>query len=312
MQDILFSFGLIILAGVVFKRFRIGGVDADTLRLSINATVLNVFLPALCIKTIYESHIDPETALVPVTAWITTISALLISIVVYTVLERIMNLRPQEKGVLILSSAFGNVTYLGLPVLVGLYGREAAKYALFYDLLATTPILWLVGAYIASRYGEGKRPRIVDSLKIIVSLPPIWGIAGGMLLRLTNIEIPAFVLKTLEMFSSLVIPLMIFSIGLALSLPRVKHAYIIIPAVIIKLAVVPVISFTAAFFLGIKGTALSACFIEGAMPTMVLSLLIAAKFRLDVPLSAFMIITTTVLSFITLPFAIYLTELMVH
>ena len=56
-----------------------------------------------------------------------------------------MGLQPSETGVLVIGATFGNITYLGLPVLTGLYGNEAAKYALFYDLLATTPLLWFVG-----------------------------------------------------------------------------------------------------------------------------------------------------------------------
>jgi len=101
---------------------------------------------------------------------------------------------------------------------------------------------------------------------------------------------------------------MIFSIGLALSLPKVGHAYAIIPAVIIKLAIVPFFSFLAAAMLGLSGDALASCLIEGAMPTMVLSLLIAAKFKLDVSLAAFLIVVTTVLSFFSLPVAVYLTK----
>ena len=91
-----------------------------------------------------------------------------------------------------------------------------------------------------------------------------------------------------------------------LILPSVKYAYIIVPALIIKLAVVPFIAYGAARSLGLEGTAFSSCVIEGAMPTMVLSLLIASKFHLDESLAAFMIVTTTVMSFITLPVVIYL------
>ncbi|MBT9537796.1 MAG: AEC family transporter [Nitrospirae bacterium] len=162
MHNILLSFGLIILTGVAFRRLRIGGLDADSLRHAINITVLNIFLPALCINIIYTSKIDMEMLLVPATAWITIISTLLISFSVYTFLGRKMHIRRSEKGVLILSAAFGNVSYLGLPVLTGLYGYEAAKYALFYDLLASTPLLWLVGAPMASRYGENKKLKVRD------------------------------------------------------------------------------------------------------------------------------------------------------
>jgi len=306
MQDVLFSFGLTITAGALFRRIRPAGIDPGDVRVVINACVLNLFLPALCIKTLYQSPVDLETVLVPATAWITTGASLLLAAGVYAALGGIMHLSPQEKGVLLIAAAFGNVTYLGLPVLTNLYGSTAAKYALFYDLLATTPLLWLAGAALASRYGEGKKFDLKESGKTIASLPPVWGIFIGMALHQMNAPLPLFVLKTLDMLGSLVVPLMIFSIGLALSLPKVKHAYAIIPAVVIKLIAGPVIAYGTARLLGLSGVALTSCSIEGAMPAMVLSLLVAARFRLDVSLAAFVIVVTTGLSFFTLPAVIYL------
>lgn len=306
MNNVLLPFGLIILMGVIFRIFKIGGLSPELLRHAINVTVLNIFLPALCLKILYTSEINREIILVPATAWITILSGLLFSMVIYGLLENKMYMDSSEKGVLILSSAFGNVTYLGLPLLTGLYGNEAAKYALFYDLLASTPLLWLVGVLIASKYGENKKFNIRESLKTIASLPPVWAIGIGILLNLSKISLPDFLLNTLSMLGNLVAPLMIFSIGLALQIPRVKHAFIIIPAVIIKLAVVPFVSFFVACMLGLKGIALASCLVEGAMPTMVLSLLIAGRFKLSVPMSAFIIVVTTVLSFITLPVTIHI------
>lgn len=312
MHDVLLSFGVIIAIGAGFRRLRLGGLDADSLRAAINIAVFNIFLPALCIKIIYTTAIDREAVLVPATAWVTILSGLFLALAVYALLEKRLPVGPREKGVLVLAATFGNVTYLGLPVLTGLYGYEAAKYALYYDLLAATPLLWLVGAPLASRYGEGKRMSIGESFRIIASLPPLWGIGMGFVLNLGGVALPSFFLKTLGMLGDLVVPLMIFTIGLALSLPKVRHAYAIIPAVAIKLGVVPFISYTAAMLLGLKGTALASCFIEGAMPTMVLSLLIASRFKLDESLAAFVIVVTTVLSFITLPLAIHFTQHLVR
>jgi hypothetical protein len=306
MHDVLFPFGLIILVGVLFRRIRPGETDPDEVRRVINACVLNLFLPALCIKTFYQSPVDSETLLVPVTAGITTGAALLLAAGIYSVMGKKMHLSPQERGVLLIASAFGNVTYLGLPVLTGLYGSTAAKYALYYDLLATTPMLWVAGAALAARYGEGKKLILKKSLKTIASLPPVWGIFIGMALHQAEITLPAFALKTIEMLGGLVVPLMIFSIGLVLSLPKVKHAYAIIPAVVIKLVAGPLIAYATARMLGLTGIALISCSIEGAMPAMVLSLLVAARFNLDVSLAAFVIVVTTVLSFFTLPAVIYL------
>lgn len=274
----------------------------------INTTVLKIFLPALCIKTIYNSQIDIEIVLVPVTAWITLISTLFCAIVIYTALDKLISLEPSQKGVLILSSTFGNVTYLGIPVLTSLYGDESAKYALFYDLLATTPVLWLIGVPIAAKFGEGKRMEIRESIKAITSLPPVWGIFVGLFLNLSETSLPTSVIRALDTLSSTVVPLMIFSIGLAIDIFKVKHAYVVIPAIIIKLFISPLISFTTAYMLGLRGTAFASCFIEGAMPTMVLSLLIAARFKLDTSLSAFVIVASTIIFFITLPIVIEVAE----
>lgn len=312
MHDILLPFGLIIAAGMLFRRLKIGVIDADTIRSSINSLVLNLFLPALCLKTLAVSPIGREAALIPLTAWITTGAALFLALAVYRLPLFSSRLSPQERGVFVLSSAYGNVTYLGLPVLTGLFGAAAARYALFYDLLATTPSLWLIGAAVASRHGGGGAMGVRDSVMTVLKLPPLWGIAAGMLLNFLHISLPQPVLKTLDLFGSLVVPLMIFSIGLALTFPQVAHAYAVLPAVVIKMVLSPALSLLIAQAVGLDGEVLVSCVIEGAMPTMVLSLLIAARFGLDVSLSAFAIVVTTALSFLTLPLVASLAGAVAH
>lgn len=302
MQTTLLSFFLVILTGALFRRFWVGQETADTIRKSINTMVLNLFLPALCLKTIYTATLDRTIFVIPLTAALTIIAMLSFSLIVFNLLERRQLLSPSQKGVLILSSSFGNVTYLGIPVLSSLFGTEAIKYALYYDLLATTPILWLIGAPIAARLGAKNRtltPK--DSLAIILKLPPLWGIFFGIILNILKAPLPEIILKVLDMFSGLVVPLMIFSIGLALSLSVARQFHLVFPVILLKLLLSPLLSVFIAKGLHLEGTAFKAVILEGAMPTMVLSLLLAAEFELDVSLSAFAILVTTLLSFITLP-----------
>ena len=309
MKQILFSFGLIIGAGVFFRRLKIGGMDADTMRKAISISVFNLFLPALCIKVTYTVSLGAEAILIPITAWFTILLLLLMALITYWILGKKWNIHPSQKGTLVLGAVFGNVTYLGLPVLTELYGPHAAKYALFFDLMASTPLVWTAGATLATHYGKNQGVSMVDSLKKLASLPPLWAITTGIVLNISGVTLPEFIVKTLSMFANLVVPLMIFTIGLALVIPKVKDAYIIIPAVILKLVAAPFIAYTIGCTLGIEGEALASCFIEGAMPTMVLSLLIAAQFKLDVTLAAFIIVITTFLSFFTLPVIVYLTNI---
>ena len=63
MQNILLSFGFIILLGVAFRRLRPGGLEVPLLARAINVTVLKVFFPALSIRALYVAQIDTEALL---------------------------------------------------------------------------------------------------------------------------------------------------------------------------------------------------------------------------------------------------------
>ncbi|MBF0568694.1 MAG: AEC family transporter [Nitrospirae bacterium] len=298
----LLSFGVIILAGIVFRR--LNAEKGDAVRNAINLCVFDVFMPALCLTVFYKSKVDLEAVLVPLTAAVTICASLAVAFLVYLPLSKRMGLGGGDTGILIISAAFGNVTFLGLPIITELYGVGAAKYPIYYDLLATTPILWLGGAQIAGRFAPRTGSAAVtvgDSFKMIALLPPLWGCLAGAVLQAAHVPMPEFALKALTMLGGLVTPLMIFSIGLAITVPNVKFAAVSAPAALIKLVVSPLVGFAAARFLGVSGIALKSCVIEGAMPAMVVTLLIADKFKLNAPLAAFMIVATTALSFAVLP-----------
>jgi predicted permease len=78
-----------------------------------------------------------------------------------------------------------------------------------------------------------------------------------------------------------IVPLMLFSVGLALPMPKIKHVVISIPALIIKLCIAPLLSFAIVSFFGMDGLALKSAIMEAAMPTMVLTLVVASHHKLD-------------------------------
>jgi len=302
----LIAFFIIIAGGVFFQWKKPGNIEPDSLRHSINTLVINFFLPALCFKVIATSPVNSDTFLLPLSAIVTILLSILLAFLVYKLVEKFYKLSKTEKGVLIITASFGNVTFLGLPVLTGLYGEEAVRFVLLYDLLATTPLVWIVGAAIASYYGRGKKQTIKESLTVLAELPPIWAMVAGFIVNFSGFAIPVFLLKTLDLMSMPIVPLMIFSVGLALTKPNLKHAILALPAVLIKLLVVPVIGFAVAILFGLGGLAFKAAVMEAAMPTMVIALVIVSQFKLDHKLAALVIVLTTAASFVTLPIIAHL------
>jgi len=207
---------------------------------------------------------------------------------------------------MMLSAAFGNVMYLGLPVITEMLGAQYGYAAVLYDLLASTPVLLTIGVFIAARYGSGKTASLRSSLKRVAGLPPLWGVAAGLAVQLAGITVPQMLLDAATLMGKAVIPVMTFTVGLALDFRDVRRLPIALPALAIKLILAPVMAWWIGSKLGLAGAMLQATAIEGAMPVMVLSLVIADEFNLDVPLAAACITVSTVALFFTLPLMMHM------
>ena len=96
-----------------------------------------------------------------------------------------------------IAAGFGNVMYLGLPVITEMLGEQYGYVAVLYDLLASTPILLTIGVFIAARYGSGAPVSAGASLKRVFLLPPLWGVAAGITVRLAGVMVPQPVLERL-------------------------------------------------------------------------------------------------------------------
>ena len=247
------------------------------------------------------AHIDRSFVAIPLTAASVLLVSLAVGFATYKLVPWFKDVPRPTFGVMMLSAAYGNVTFLGLPVITETLGAHYGYTAVLYDLLASTPILLTIGVFIAARYGSGKAVSFAESIKRVVLLPPLWGVGVGIAVNVAGVTVPQVVLDTADLMGKAVIPIMIFTVGLALDFHDMKRLLITVPALAIKLVLAPCLAWWVGSRLGMTGGALRAVTIEGAMPVMVLSLVIADEFDLDVPLAAASITVSTVAVFFTMP-----------
>jgi predicted permease len=279
--------------------------DRTQIRSAIGSIVLNVFLPALSFNVLYNAPLNVELWIVPTTSIIVCLSTLLVAWLVYRALFQISNgnFAKASFGAMLLSAAWCNATYLGLPTVTLLLGEDYARIPILYDLLAITPLLLTVGASLGAFYGASEfKQDVRSSLLSIVKLPPLWAAVLGVVLSALHVPLPQAFMSACKIAGSAVAPVMIFSVGLALRFSSPKSLVWILPALVLKLGFAPTLAYFTAQTLGLSGNAFAATVLEAAMPTMVLTMVIADKFKLDSELLAQTIATTTVLSFLTLPF----------
>jgi predicted permease len=267
----------------------------------LSVTILYVFMPALAFGLLATAHVDRSFVLVPLVAGSVVLLCTAIGFSLYRLVPWFRDIPRPAFGVMVLAATYGNVTYLGLPVITEVLGARHSYVAILYDLLAHTPLLLTFGIFVAARYGSGNTLSVAASLKRVVTLPPLWGVVAGIAVNMGGVPVPGVLLDTCTVMGKAVIPVMTFTVGLALDFRDMKRLPIAAPALAIKLLVSPILAWRIGSWLGLTGDTLKAVTLEGAMPVMVLSLVIADELELDVPLTAACIAFSTVALFFTMP-----------
>lgn len=290
---------LLVMAGGLWVRFR-PQFPADPLRVNLNRLVIDVFAPPLLFALSAQAEISHEMLTVPLLtlAGIAISFALLYPLLWHSRIGR--DLKRETRAAILLAGTFGNVLFMGYPTLTFLYGDIGGSYAAFADVLASTPLVWTVGVWIATRLGhEGGQGHSL--LRTMLSLPPIWGFVLGFAVNLSGIEV-APLIKAAKFIGQATIPIMLFTLGLSIPWGRLKPSRPVLAAVAVKLLVAPLLVFALARALfGELRPAQTAAILEVAMPTMLMAASFADRFKLDVRAAALTASWTSLSFLVTLP-----------
>lgn len=140
------------------------------------------------------------------------------------------------------------------------------------------------------------------SLKKILRLPPIYAVIIGLTLRICSIPIPDILLHVSEIAGKAVPPIMMISVGMALTVPKWTSLMKLLPGSMIRLFIGPALASLAVMVFGMQYPMGKALIMESGMPTMVLTLALIDMYDLDAEILSHLIAFTTISSFITLQF----------
>jgi predicted permease len=300
--EVFLALALIALLGSLL-RVLLPELDVSDLRVKLHRLVLAVFLPALNFHVLYRAELGHELWQVPVSALAGVAVCLAAALAIYALVP----LPRPVRGSLVLASAFGNVTYLGLPVLRGLFPEAAQQVtttAILYEA-TITPTNLVVGSAIAAAFASRGRFSLAASLGQIARLPLLWAIAAAIALNAGGVVVPAFVLRAAALLGDIVPGLMILTLGMALRIEVLRglgrRAVALVPCLGLKLGLSPLVVFAAATSLGLRDPYFHAAVVEGGMPTQLLVLVVADRFGLDAETLAPAVLLSTVAAFATVP-----------
>jgi predicted permease len=261
----------------------------------LNAVIIYVALPALVFQAVHPAALSWQLAEVAAIAW----AVALVGLALGWLAARLLKLPAPAAGAVMLTAALGNTGYIGYPLALGMLGQTGLTRAVFYDVFGTVGVLLTLGLAVAARFGAtDERPRLAREL---LTFPAVIALAVALLLK--PVPVPIVVSEWLDALAKLVVPLIMISLGLSFQ-PRAvsRHAVPVAAIAAIKLVLLPALALVlGTFLLGRDAAALRVVVLEAGVPSMMLSLVFGARFRLDTALISSALVITTAGAIVTIP-----------
>ncbi len=298
MSITLIQMALIMACGTGWRYLKPSGLSAEYTRTVLTTVVYYLFLPAMVLDVLWTAEIGIQSFELSLLGMAVVLSGLAVSWLCCSLLK----FNNPQKGAVMLAASFPNVTYLGLPVLEQTFGSWARSVAIQLDFFAAGPLLFTVGIATARYYGHDEsKPRFILSF---LNTPPFWVALVAVLLNQNAVDVPFWLSGILQMMSAAVVPLMLFSLGLALKWQSIqlKNFPFILPVVVIRLALIPGLIILVLPYMTLDPAYKLAAQLDLSMPSMVLGIVFCDRYRLDSALYAMAVTVTTLVSLFSLPF----------
>ncbi len=264
---------------------------------TLSTVVLYIFSPALVFKSLVTTTLGGQEMG----------RLVLFSVVVIFsmgglafLVSRLLKLSRSDSAMLIFVSMFVNGGMYGLTLNRLRYGEDGLSLAIIYYVTSTV-LVYTVGLFIASAGQLSWR----DALARLMRLPPVYAVVLAVIFYSFQINVPAPLMRGLELASQATIPIMILMLGAQVADLHGNAVWkITIPAVSLRLLISPFIAVFIAGVMGLSGLGHSVAIVEAIMPTAAISIVVANEFDMNPTAVTSIVTISTLLSPFTIAIAI--------
>ena len=190
-----------------------------------------------------------------------------------------------------------NTGNMGLPICLFAYGSQGLGVAASISALIIL-FHFTLGVFLADKK---------LNFKVILKNPPFYSIIISIFILYFNIEVPNFIINTTLLLTYATIFLILMSLGIALTRLKVFSFFNAFIGSISRLLIGPIIGFFIIKYFNLTGFAAGVLFIQCSMPSAVLTYLVGSIYspKEVVDSIASMIVVSTLMSFVTIPFVVF-------
>jgi malate permease and related proteins len=224
--------------------------------------------------------------------------------------SKLLRLSQSESAIFKTHSMFGNIIYLGFPVVYALFGEEGLLYASMLQLVSNL-LMWTVGVVMLS-VGNGSSVR--QSFLKVLNVNTL-AITLGLIMFLTGVKMPEFLMTPLGGLGTSNTYLSMIYMGVMMFHSNIRGMIgnkVVYFLTFNKLLVIPALLIAIFYFIGVFAgfspdkLVVSVLILQSSMPCMANIIILAKVFGADDSLATANVFVSTILSIVTLPVVLYI------
>ncbi len=293
--SLIISLFLIMTVGFVMSK---RGIIDEQAKVRLTRLIINISLPAQILKAFVS-----EQGIVTNREVFLMFGVSILAYLLYAIIGVVFNLivrTPKEKrGTYLFMMMFGNVGFMGFPLIEAIYGAKALVYAVIFNVIFNL-LVYSIGIIMIGKREDGVR----FQPKKLLNMPFICGVLS-IILYFAKVQLPEVVTNSLGFMGNVTTPVAMLILGATIAgmpLKALFDEWRVYIFTLVKLLVMPVTVIALIRYLPISSDLIKGTMIVlSATPVATNATMLAIEYDGDMQLTSKGIFFTTILCMVTIP-----------
>ena len=296
-------FAIVVVGYIAGKLGYMGG----TFDKKLSKVVIDITCPALILSSAMTGELPDRRYILPLLG-ISVLTYVLLTGVAL-LLPRFLTKKKDDEGVIGFAMMFGNVGFMGYPIVASIFGHEAVFYAAVLNVVNTFTVftvgtMLVVGKNRESTVEEKEMSRKKMLRKVLYSTPMLSAYLTMLIVALEIKDIPEFISQPLTMIGNITVPAALLIIGSSMSqlpLRALLGNGTIYTTTLMRLAILPIGIHYLMTLLGFSSFVVGINTVVIAMPVATYGTILCLRHGKDTTLITEVTFITTLLAMISIP-----------
>lgn len=301
MFEVMITLFVIVVVGYVAGKMNYMGGEFDR---KLSSLVINWTCPALILSSSMTGELPDRRYILPLLG-ISAFTYVVLTAAAWG-LSHVLTKRIENRGILSFAMVFGNVGFMGYPVVASIFGHQAVFYAAVLNVVNTFAVFTIGTMMITG--GEGSDRQRFNK-KVLYSTPMLSAYLSMLIVAFGIGNIPGYVSQPLTMIGNITVPAALLIIGSSMSqlpLRALLGTPVVYATTLLRLCLLPIGVHFLCLALGFDPYVTSINTVVIAMPVATYGTILCLKYNRDTTLIAELTFITTLLSMLTIPLLVLL------